>query len=269
MEQPCSRCGYISDRPARFCRQCGSQLVAENEATSAATRNYAQQPPPQYAEPQTGYSGYAPGGWAEEQTPNTSRFYQPPAVPQYAQPVAPQKSGWVKWVLLSFAGIFLMCVMLGIGVVYWASQKVSQAVEEAQREIPVVVDVPQIPDVPFPPEAPMPESAVTLNEFMYPGASINESVKSPFNETVTMSTGDDLEKIKEFYDKKFAEAFKNSPTTIQAEDGEKYVYTSLTHPMIVIAVEPHPSQDDKNKITLTRIKAPVPNIKLPKEIKIN
>jgi hypothetical protein len=268
MEQPCSRCGYISDRPARFCRQCGSQLFAENEATSATTRNYAPQTPPQFAEPQAGHSGYAPGGWAE-QTPNTSRFYQPPAVPQYEQPIAPQKSSWVKWVLLSFAGIFLLCVIFAVGIIYWASQKAGQVIEQAQREIPVEIEIPQPRDIPFPPDAPAaPESATTLDNFKYPGATTIKSEKVPFVETVTMTTSDDLEKVKEFYDKKFAETFKDSNTDIQVVEEEKLVYTSVTHPMIIIEAKPD-NQSDKTRITLTRMKASIPNIKLPKEIKIN
>ncbi|MFN0112139.1 MAG: hypothetical protein ACKVZH_25025, partial [Blastocatellia bacterium] len=74
---------YMSDRPARFCRQCGSQLFAESDVTSATTRNYSQQPPPQFAEqPQAGYS---PGSWAE-QPANTSPFYQAPPLAQSPYP---------------------------------------------------------------------------------------------------------------------------------------------------------------------------------------
>ncbi len=261
MEQPCSRCGYISDRPARFCRQCGSQLIAENEATSATTRNYAQQAPPQFAEPQAGYSGYAPGAWAE-QTPSTSRFYQPPAVPQYEQPVAPQKSNWVKWVLISFAGIFLLCVMFAVGIIFWASQKAGRAVEEAQRNAPVVIDGSQPPDAPFPPDAPVAiETAVTLDSFKYPGGTILTSAKAPFMQTLVMTASEDIEKVKEFYDKKFSETFKNSDSNIQVNEGEKYVYTSLTHPMMIITLEPDRAQDGKTKITLVRTQVPIPNIK--------
>ena len=267
MEQPCSRCGYISDRPARFCRQCGSQLFVENEATSATTRNYAQQAPPQFAEQPHGYP-YTPGGWSE-QTPNTSRFYQPPVAPQYQIPATPAKSGWVKWVLISFAAFFLLSLMLAGGAVYWASKKVERAVAEAQQE-GVVVEIPDIPDVPpipFPPEAPAPEVAFTLDSFKYPGAKVVTLAKAPFTETITLTTDDDLEKVKEFYDKKFVETFKNSDTQIRVEEDEKYVYQSLMPPMLTIALEPDESDDGKTKITLVRVTAPIPNIKkLSKEI---
>lgn len=271
MEQPCSRCGYVSDRPARFCRQCGSQLFTENDATSATTRNYSPQARPQFAEQQSGYSSYEPGGWAE-QTPNTSRFYQPPAIPQYEVqvPVTPAKSGWVKWVLISLAAFFLLSLMFAGGVLYWASKKVERAVTEAQQN-GTVVEIPEIPDippVPFPPDAPAPAIAVDLNDFKYPGAATVTSVKAPFTQTVTLTTSDDLEKVKEFYDKKFNEAFKNSDTQIKVEEGEKYVYTSLTHPMLAITLEPDSSDVSKTKITLARIKAPIPNINFPKEIQI-
>lgn len=265
MEQPCSRCGYISDRPARFCRQCGSQLFEENQATSATTRNYAQQATPQFAEQQTGHSGYAPGGWAE-QTPNTSRFYQAPVAPQYQVPTTPAKSGWVKWVLISFASLFLLLLIAGAGAIYWASQKVSQAVEEAQRNASQEIPVPA--DPPAPPGDPSaPVTAVTLDDFKYPGATVVTAAKAPFTQTLVMTVNDDLDKVKEFYDKKFVETFKNSDTQIRVEEGERYVYQSLMPPMLTIAIEPDESDDGKTKITLVRVTAPLPNVeKLSKEI---
>ncbi len=257
MEQPCSRCGYISDRPARFCRQCGSQLVVENEATSATTRNYAQQTPSQYAEPQTGYT---PGSWAE-QTPNTSQLYRPPDAPVYGQMAAPRKSGWVKWVLISLAAFFLLAVVAGVGIVYWASQKVSQAVEEARRDFPQGIPIPADPPAP-PDELPVPTTTnATLDDFKYPGAAVVTSAKAPFTQTLVMTTSDDIEKVKEFYDKKFSEVFKNSDSKIQVTESEKYVYTSLTFPMMIITLEPDHGQDDKTKITLANIKMQAPNLK--------
>lgn len=260
MEQPCSRCGYISDRPARFCRQCGSQMFVENEVTSATTQNYAQQNPPQYSEPQSDYSGYRPGGWAE-QTPNTSRLYRPPDAPVYEQMAAPKKSGWVKWVLISLAAFFLLAVVAGVGIVYWASQKVSQAVEEARRDFPQGIPLPADPPAPpGDPSAPTTTKA-TLDDFKYPGATVVTSAKAPFTQTLVMTTSDDLNKVKEFYDKKFSETFKNSDGKIQVNEDEKYVYTSLTFPMMVITLEPDNAQSDKTKITLAHIKVQAPNLK--------
>ena len=68
-----------SDRPTRFCRQCGAQLFVENEATSATTRQYA---PQQSANPydapyqsQLAQVQSAPDRRFNNQTPDTSRLY--------------------------------------------------------------------------------------------------------------------------------------------------------------------------------------------------
>jgi hypothetical protein len=280
MQQPCSRCGYISDRPARFCRQCGSLLSAENEVTSATTRNIAQQgqqSPSQFADQQsTGYApshtpgSYAPGGWAE-QPANTSQFYQAPVAAQYQYPAVEQKKSfnWGKWILISFLTILLFTVLAGGALFFWGKQVVQQAIRRAEAENPggVVVEVPPIPGIPPPSGAPVPEgNAVSLDSLKYPGSSVTESVKAPFTDSIRMTTDDDLETVKQYYDKKFSETFKSSATSIQSQDDEKYVYVSLSHPMITIEIEPDRKDDDKTRISIARVSAPIPKIVLPKEL---
>lgn len=283
MQQPCSRCGYISDRPARFCRQCGSQLSAETEVTSATTRNIAQQSPQQFADQQsTGYvpshssgshapGSYAPGGWAE-QPANTSQFYQAPVAAQYQYPAVEQAKSfnWGKWILISFLTILLFTVLVGGALFFWGKQVVEDAIERAAAENPgdVVRDVPPIPGLPPLPDSPASEgTAVSLDSLKYPGSSVTESVKAPFTETIGMTTDDDLETVKKYYDKKFSETFKSSATSIQSQDDEKYVYASLSHPMITIEIEPDRKDADKTRISIARVSAPIPKIVFPKEFK--
>ncbi len=131
MQQPCSRCGYISDRPARFCRQCGSQLAAETEASSANTRNYTpQQASPQYADQQPAYPPYSPNQQWEEQTPSTTPFYRPPIAPQYQIPVTEQKrTNWGKWVLIGLLTFMLFCMAGTGGAIYVGKKWVRQHTE--------------------------------------------------------------------------------------------------------------------------------------------
>lgn len=271
MQQACSRCGYVSDRPARFCRQCGSQLFAENDVTSATTRNYSQQPsqseqqPAEYA-PGFSAASYAPGTWTE-QTPNTSRLYQAPAVAQYPYPAVQQKKdfSWGKWILISFLSFLLLCVMAGTALFWWGKRTFEQALKDAGPGIsePGTVTVPTVADIPIPPEAPPAPSAgtaVNLEALKYPGATVAESTKAPFTEVIKLTTDDDLETVKQYYDKKFGELFKNSNTKIQAKDNEKYVYTNLSSPLITIELQPDPDDDAKTHISVTKVSTPFPKI---------
>ncbi|MGH9939802.1 MAG: hypothetical protein ACREAM_26480, partial [Blastocatellia bacterium] len=90
MQQQCPQCGNVSDRPTRFCRQCGAQLFVENEATSAATRQYAPQQTAnpydapyqsQFAQPRSA-PGSRPDSQFDNQTPDTSRLYHSPMAPK-------------------------------------------------------------------------------------------------------------------------------------------------------------------------------------------
>ncbi|MGH9803295.1 MAG: hypothetical protein ACRD82_23265 [Blastocatellia bacterium] len=282
MQQTCSRCGYVSDRPARFCRQCGSQIIAENDVTSATTRNYSQQSQPPFADQQSaGYTpgyvqaSYTPGSW-EEQSPNTSPFYQAPAAAQHQYPAVEQKKSfnWGKWILISFLSVFLFVVLAGGALFFWGKRAFERAMERAAAENSSgeVNQAPPNPDgPPPPPDAPAPEAAaVTLESLKYPGSTVIESAKAPFTQTIRMTTTDDLEKVKQYYDKKFGETFKNSATSIHtSDDDEKYVWSSLSNPMINIEAEPDSNDADKTQISITRVSAPIPKIVFPDGVKRN
>ncbi len=276
MQQACSRCGYTSDRPARFCRQCGSQLFAETDVTSATTRNYPQQnyaqPPTQFAEQQPadyapGFSAasYSPGTWSD-QTPNTSRLYQ---APQYQVPAVDQKKNfsWGKWIFLSFLTFLLLCVMAGGALFWWGKNLVEDKIGSipGTGSNPPVGGIPPPPDAPAPPNGPVGEKVnVSLDSLKYPGAKTVESTKAPFTEKLSFTTDDDLETVKQFYDKKFDEIFKGADRNIRHEDEEKYVYVSSSQPMYIIEVEPDHRDDGKTRISLVKVTAPIPNFPFSK-----
>jgi hypothetical protein len=240
------------------------------------------QPPPQFADQQpSGYTpgsyaagSYAPGTWAD-QTPGTSPFYQAPVAAHYQQSVVEQKKSfnWGKWILISFLSFLMFAILVGGALYYAGKQVVEKAIERATADNPgaVVVDVPQIPPIPPPPgDAPAPDTkAVILDSLKYPGSAVTESKKAPFVETIRMTTNDDLETVKKYYDKKFNEAFKGSATNIQSQDNEKFVYVALSHPMITIEIEPDINNDGKTRISIAKVSAPMPKITLPKELQQN
>lgn len=245
--------------------------------TSATTRNYSQQnyaqPPAQFAEQQPadyapGFSAasYSPGNWSDP-APNTSRLYQ---APQYQVPAVDQKKNfsWGKWIFLSFL-TFLLLSMMAVGAfIWWGKDAVQRALSEGNASHPTE---PSIPGVPLPPEAPPAPNttAVSLESLKYPGATVMESTKAPFTEKLAFTTGDDLETVKQFYDKKFAEIFKNSATNIQTQDEEKYVYVALSQPMITIEIEPDKKDSDKTRISVVKVTAPIPKLDMLRELQRN
>lgn len=277
MQQPCVNCGYISDRPARFCRQCGSQLYAESESSSAETRNYGRQTPPRYAEPQQSHphnapgQAYTPGQAFDDQTPSTSPFYNPPAVPQYQYPVVEQKKfNWGKWILISML-TFLMVVMVGIGGFVYLGKKWVESnvgISSGSGEAVTPPDAPEAPDAPPPPGAPVGSDRVgKLEDYKYPNAKVVEQHIDPIAQTISLTTDDDLEKVKEYYDQKFKQAFKNSATNISNQNDNHYIYTSLSNPMLTIEIQPDEADDSIVHIKIARIEVKIPEIKIP-EIKI-
>ncbi|MDX2033831.1 MAG: zinc ribbon domain-containing protein [Blastocatellia bacterium] len=292
MQQPCSRCGYISDRPARFCRQCGVQLAAESETTSAVTQNYeprrtggsAPEQPRPYASP------------VQDYPPETARFYQPPApgqaysqqpiYPNYSVP-PPRKSSAGPWLVVLFLAVLLMGGgMIGI-VGYFAKsrnprtipvtadqiaederqriqdeieqamQEARQAIEEAKQEAAAAAEEGAAPPAPPPPPAPgdngMPAG---LEKYRYEKADLIDTSSFLGNDVVNMQTSDNIEKVHDFY-KKLA---GNPILSTKGQDGQKYIFQVPASPPIVIILNPANDDPDLTSIQIARSKL-VPNLK--------
>src|ERR1041384_7889898 len=133
MQRTCQRCGQEA-ATGRFCRQCGAPLFAENEATSAATRNYQSQQPPlvQTAPHDDPYT--SPGSPA----PDTSRLYRTPSMPPYAVP-PPRKSNAALWIVLS-----IVCFVAVAGIA--SAIMVPRFIARHQaRQSPPNIWIPQAP----------------------------------------------------------------------------------------------------------------------------
>lgn len=261
MQQPCSRCGYVSDRPARFCRQCGAQLFTETETTSAPTRNYdPRQSSQPYSDPQAG-SWQTPGAGFDDQTPETSRLYRPPIAQGYSHhqnyPVPPEappkKSNAGVWILVAFLSLMLVGGGM-IGMVGYA----------VKRNNPTPVAPPGSDSVPEPGEPPPPppgpdaetdgettskENIPTeLRRYVYPNAEVTESVNVLGNQVVTMSTGDEIKKIKEFYTR------LAGPPMVESNSQRKntLLFQTGNSPVTLISIERDDDGPEKTRITLTR-----------------
>jgi len=256
MQQPCHTCGFVSDRPTRFCRQCGAQLFVENEATSATTRQYA---PQQSANPydapyqsQIAQVQSAPDNRFNDQTPETSRLYYDPMAPNYPnypadyQQAAVKKSGALKWILIT-----LMCILLVSGAISVMVISAIHAIKPPSNQAEGASEAPGAP-APPPPPAPAVQGA-GLEHYKYPNAKVESSLRAFGNETMTMSTDDSVSKVKDYYQKRLG-----SPM-VENEDEASVVFKISDSPMILITINQDEDNSDKTQITVVRT-----NVQLPK-----
>jgi hypothetical protein len=254
MQRPCHRCGFISDRPTRFCRQCGAQLFVENEATSATTRQYApRQPANSYDAPyqsQLAQARFAPDNQFNDQTPDTSRLYHNPMAPNYPnypanyQQAVAKKSGAVKWILIT-----LICVALVSGGIAAMVISAIRAAHNSRVQAPVPEPLAEPGSIPPPPRPPPASGQFRLEQYKYPNATVNESVRAPGgNEVVKMTTGDSVSKVRDYYKKQLG----NPSGEVNNGDGERVVFRISGPPMVIITIGEDEEDSDKTQITVVR-----------------
>jgi hypothetical protein len=269
MQQTCPTCGFTTDRPSRFCRQCGAQLNLESEITSAATRNYGAQ---QVNPTPPGHSG---------QAPETLRFYQPPQAPQPqgygAYPISPppKKSRAAMWIVIALLSLLLVGgSMAGMVILALRSQPVQEAkkasddfkalIEEAKRAAEEARQLAEedaqnagkeIPSPPDAPNAPEPGTAsAELETYKYPGAKVRQTARAMGTEVLTLATNDSYDKIMEFYRKQIG-----APIAENIQDGERNaVFQSSSSTKVLVTVQ----TDDQNpagfKISILRTPFGIP-----------
>lgn len=250
MQQPCHRCGFVSDRPTRFCRQCGAQLFVENEATSATTRQYA---PQHQADPYEGpyqsqfaQAQFAPDNRLNNQTPDTSRLYLDPMAPQifnypanYQQAVA-KKSGALKWILIT-----LICVVMvsgGISVMVISAIRGKQQIARQTSD-----DAAEAPGPPAPPPPPSIRGA-GLEQYKYPNAKVKSSDSAFGNEVVTMATSDSVSEVGDYYKKRLGDPM------VEDEGGATVIFQIPGSPMTLITINEDQNDPDQTQITVLRSK---------------
>jgi hypothetical protein len=286
MQQPCPRCGYISDRPARFCRQCGVPLFTESEATSAATRQHSPHPTADPYADAPYRSPYAQSGRLDEQTPETSRFYRPPMAPNYAgYPVGEtKKSNAWKWVLIA-----LLCFLLvggGIGLMVVSAirakrgfenivpvqeieaqvreqieQEIERAKQERERAIEEIRRAQEESGAnappPPPPLPPAPgELPPGLQPYKYPNAEVSESATVVGNEFVKLLTDDSVGKVRDYYRKQIGEPLIKG----KGEHGESVIFQIPGSPSIIITINEDDENPGKTEINVIRSRFQLPKL---------
>jgi len=226
----------------------------ENEATSATTRQYAQQQSPYpYDAPyqsQLAQVQSVPDNRSNDQTPDTSRLYYDPMAPNYPnypadyQQAVVKKSGALKWILIT-----LMCILLVSGAI---SVMVILAIRATQQTATQAQNAPAAPGAPAPPPPP-PVQGAGVEKYKYPNARVESSVRAFGNETLTMTTGDGVSEVRDYYQKRLG-----SPM-VENEDDASVMFKISGSPMILITINQDKDDSDKTRITVVRS-----NIQLPK-----
>jgi hypothetical protein len=252
MQRNCPQCGSEAVG-GRFCRQCGAPLVAETEASSAATRSYpanrspsAQTAPPREPDTPSGYP-----------SPDTARLYRPPATPSYTVP-KPSRSGAMLWIVLA-----LLCALAIGGVIsaalipsYLARRQAPVAPPEIATSVPEIkVDPPQIPPLPpVPPAPPVTDKELpqTIAELKYPHSTTEKLLTVPGGEILILRTPDDRNEVKKFY-----QVLLDNPIVTEGRNE-----VSLTVPgpnTITVKIKSDPSPAGQLVITIIRTGAPFRN----------
>ena len=250
----CSTCSYESPEGAKFCRQCGGSLFAENEASGAATRNYGRQASA------PAVSAQLPPSVVDAFGSDTSRHYQPPqspvpaaayVAPQYVpntSSLKPPRSKF-RWLLL----FVVLLVGMGFGAAiqrradrrrmatpaeYERLQRMreadrfrrlmtesingasSRSIQDLQRYIQSIESfVRTSQNTKARPGAPVGSppgfQSLDLREFEYPQSSVSHSIRLPGAELLKQTTQDSAQTVGQFYEQKLG-----APLA-RGEEGEK------------------------------------------------
>jgi len=256
MEQQCPGCHVLIDRPARFCRQCGTPLTAE----SATAR-----PQPAVAEPRE----YRPGMYLlgnETSVADTGRLYTPPSQP--APPPATRRR--IPVLRIAIVCLLLMAAVgVGAGVLIYSLvssrqpslaiveqlktdtrgqilDEIARAREELARARAEAAAA--LPDTEI--LAPAPETLAALAEFRYPQSTLRQSVSIPGNDVLKTSTTDKFGQVREHYQRLIG------PPIIENISGgnDEVVFKSAGTPPIIVTISRENSRPDEVSIVILRSK---------------
>lgn len=162
-----------------------------------------------------------------------------PGYPAGYQQAPAKKSGALKWVLIT-----LICLLLVSGGI--SAMVISAIRAHRAREL-------NAPPPFQPPPPPQPPSAAGLEEYKYPNATVKETVNAFGQQVVTMTTGDSVSEVGDYYKKRFGDPI------VEDENGDSVVFHISGSLTTIITVGKDKEDSDKTEITVVRS-----NIKLPK-----
>jgi hypothetical protein len=247
----------------------------DNEATSATTRQYAQQQPANpYDAPyqsQFAQARSAPEYRFDDQAPDTSRLHQTPMAPQppnypanYQQAVA-KKSGALKWVLITLFCMLLVSggiIAMVISTIRAKHNTATRISDEIQQEIAKELERlkresergSEEAGVPAPHPGPQSNSGPGMDQYKYPQAEVRNLVGIFGNQVVTMITGDSVSEVREYYKKRFGD-----PMVVDESSGA-VIFQIPGSPTTLITINEDESDSDKTKITVLRTNLQLPRL---------
>ncbi len=297
--QTCSSCQFESPLGAKFCRQCGAPMFAENDLSGASTRNYGRQE-----------AAFAPAGSAplppsigDVISSDTARYYpqpaQAPAAPQaFLAPsvsTAPLRRKFMNWRVFAF--FLVLLVGIGLGVIFSnlhfnegqitdpvelarldaqaaelaRQQEMADQIREAQDQAREAQDriretaqhareLAEQAAAAGAVLAPSEAKPLDLSPFEYPGAATGNYSRISGSEMVQMRSKDSFDAILQHYQKKLGK-----PLMLMTDDEDKSAFfQSTAAPAVFVSIE----KDDENegfwKITITRAPFQFPQPDAPK-----
>lgn len=275
MQQPCSKCGYESPESDRFCRQCGGQLPPENELTPTMTFNQAKmETNPPVASVGT---GRFPPSVGDTIAGNTERYYSPPqyapppVIPERITSYEPPKSDSFSWfksfsVFMKGVSKFLLvgALLVATGLVVFFAQEADYArrrqndAEQRARERPgresangraqnawdqmeeAIILSQEAAEKAAEAGATLTngdERPIDLDKFAYDNAEIEAKVTKQGNETLSLLTRQNLDTVRDFYEKKFGKPVLQVVVGHQGNQRRKILFQASTQPPILIKVE--------------------------------
>lgn len=260
----CPGCQVLIDRPARFCRQCGTRLVSEADETLPQSVNFD----PRYAPPPT----YQPGMYLDGvgvEVADTGRLYTPPsiAIPNNT-PVRRRISAGKAFGLIV---VFLVAIGIGTaGLLFYTlahsgrpqSQIVDQLKTETRGQIleqiaraqAELAPLPSTTTTPLPPDTtantPGEDKTTPLDDYRYPGAATQQSVAILGNEVIQLTTTDSFTTVREHYQK-----IAGSPIAEDIAGGnDKVVFKVEGTPPFIITLSRENSRPGVTSIAIMRSK---------------
>jgi len=254
MQSVCGRCGNETSPTARFCRQCGAPLFVESEAARAATRQYAPQNPPQYqASPPPQPIDANPPEYLKH---DTARLYEPPAG-RYTAAVPPKakSSKAAIWFVMIF--LVLMCFgAVGLIVLPRVIRRAIQIDHPVVNVEPGPRGVPAVPEPPPPPPPPPPAGGTgritSIDQLVYPSATIVNRIRVMGQEVLQMRTNDDIEAVKKFYTQRLGAAI------VENEENKAVFMLLAGSGKTLVTVEPDEERSDQISIKAVRSNLPIP-----------
>jgi hypothetical protein len=282
MQQPCKKCGAVSPETDHFCRQCGAQLmVMENEFSSAATLNYGRMEPVVAG---VG-TGRLPPSVSDVTAGETARYYAappqyipPPAMPAPAPVAAPPRASRFDAFARLMKGLFFFLLFAGlIGATASAvffSQEASQErrrrydleqrserrnnangraqeawdqMEEAVRLIREAQEKAAGAGAAISSGA---EKAADLEKYKYPGAQDEAKVGNYGGESLSQTTADNLNAVREFYERQFGKPVIQAQDDSWGRPRKKLLFQSFP---VLVRVE----EGERNQVKITILNSPL------------